>query len=153
MKKMGVLFIFLGLFTLVFMGYGSEYVLSPIFDFILWVGGKPKHLVNMRLEIKDPSKPHTFRFFVDPSKSPLSYTNLIHGQINGTAQFKRYDGCEYYPKSSCNPSTGALVSSLNLSKGNVFTREGSDYYGGKIILRYIPHGVTQGYLYIDVKIP
>lgn len=140
-----------GFLVLILVGCKTEDVLKRIFDFLL--RDKPKDLVNMRLEIKDPSRPHTFTFFVDPKKCPQAYTSLIHGELDGPAYFKRFDGCEYYPKESCNPQIGSLVSSKQFSKGVVKIQDVSDYYGGKIILRYIPNGVIKGHLFIDIKIP
>ena len=140
-----------GFLVLILVGCKTEDGLKHVFDFLL--GDKPKDLVNMRLEIKDPSRPHTFTFFVDTRKYPQAYTGLIHGELDGPAYFKRYDGCEYYPKESCNPQMGHLVSSKKFSKGVVRIQDVSEYYGGKIILRYTPNGVTKGHLFIDVKIP
>ncbi|WP_333659503.1 hypothetical protein [Flavobacterium sp.] len=116
-------------------------------------GKSRKPLVNMRLEIKDPSKPHTFRFFVDPNRYPQAYTSLIHGELDGFAELNRYDGCEYYPKENCNPRLGHLVTSKKLLKRTIHIEDVSEYYGGNIILKYTPHTATKGYLYINIKIP
>jgi hypothetical protein len=147
MKKVLVALVYM-IFILFVGGCKGENLLK-ISDFLF--GKTREHLINMRLEIKNPSKPHTFRFFVDPNRYPQGYISLIHGELDGPAQFNRYDGCDYYPKENCNPKLGYLVSSKKFSKGIV--QDISEYYGGKIILRYTPKGVTKGHLYIDVKIP
>lgn len=152
MKKVFIALFFA--FIFVFLGglrACSDADLRKISDFLF--GKTREHLINMRLEIKNPSKPHTFRFFVDPNRYPQGYISLIHGELDGPAQFNRYDGCDYYPKENCNPKLGYLVSSKKFSKGIVQVQDISEYYGGKIILRYTPKGVTKGHLYIDVKIP
>lgn len=140
-----------GFLVLILVGCKTEDVLKNVFDFLL--GDKPKDLVNMRLEIKNPGKSHTFTFFIDPKKYPQAYVSLIQGELDGPAYFKRYDGCDYYPKERCNPKIGYLVCSKKFSKGIVRIQDVSDYYGGKIILRYTPNGVTKGHLFIDIKIP
>ena len=85
-----------GFLVLILVGCKTEDVLKNVFNFLL--GDKPKDLIHMRLEIKNPGKPHTFTFFIDPQKYPQAYVSLIHGELDGPAYFKRYDGCDYILK-------------------------------------------------------
>ena len=79
---------------------------------------RPK--VRMRLEIKNPAKAHTFKFYVDPGMSPLYYYSHIHGELDGDAEIKRYEDCQFYQSKDCNPLIGNKISERELPKGKVF---------------------------------
>lgn len=108
----------------------------------------------MRLEIKNPAKAHTFKFYVDPGEYPLYYYSQIHGELDGNAEIRRYENCQsYHSKEECNPLIGNVISKRELPKGRFFVGDSSEYLGGGVIIRYKPKGATKGRLFIDIHVP
>lgn len=104
-----------------------------------------------RLEIKNPAKAHTFKFYIDPKRHPSYYFSQIHGELDGNAQIRRYD--KYKPTGPNDILTTYEISCYDLEKGKVFIGDTSDYYGGEVIIKYTPNGAKKGRLFIDIRVP
>lgn len=112
---------------------------------------RPRPKLETRLEIKNPAKAHTFKFYIDPKGLTTHYYSRIHGELDGNAEIRRYADCGGYK--NCDPLIGSLYSIHELPKGKVYVGDSSEYLGGTVIIRYKPKGATKGRLFIDIRVP